>query len=131
LPLSIVIPRKTKEDKVFILNLKRYRNTHHMTLNQAKANYKEAVEAAAKELGELGPPPYKFVYTVYPSSSRAFDLANVLPIIQKFTDDALIELGVISEDNYKIIRSIAYEFGAVDKDNPRAELEIIGVTLPE
>jgi hypothetical protein len=48
----------------------------------------------------------------------------VLPIIQKFTDDALIELGVIPDDNFKVVRQINYNFGQVDKGNARAELLI-------
>jgi hypothetical protein len=48
----------------------------------------------------------------------------VLPIIQKFTDDALIELKVISDDSWKVIKAIDYRFGAIDKENPHAELEI-------
>lgn len=131
LPLSVVLPRKTKADKVFILNLNLYRNTHHMTLNQAKVAYKEKVTEAVQELGELSPPPYRFTYTVFPANSRAFDLGNVLPIIQKFTDDALIELGILTDDNYKVIRSVHYEFGGVDKENPRAELRIEGFVAPE
>ncbi len=36
LPLSVVIPRKTKEDKKIMLNLNTFRNLHYMTMNQAK-----------------------------------------------------------------------------------------------
>lgn len=126
LPLSVVIPRKTKADKNFILNLNVYRNTHHMTLNQAKVAYKEKVKFAVETCRNpvLGEGPYKFLYTVYPGSKRAFDLGNVLPIIQKFTDDALIELGIITDDNYKIVREIDYRIATEDKENPRVELLI-------
>jgi hypothetical protein len=130
--LEVVIPRKTKEDKRFILNLNIYRNTHHMTLNQAKALWKGIVADAVEYVGAIPlipPPPYAFTYTVFPGSNRAFDLGNVLPIIQKFTDDALIELGIIPDDSYKVIREINYNFGGVDKNNPRAELFIESVGL--
>jgi len=69
-------------------------------------------------------PPYRFIYTAYPASNRKFDLGNLLSIIQKFTDDALIEINVITDDSYKVIPSIDYRFGQVDKENPRIELEI-------
>jgi hypothetical protein len=68
--------------------------------------------------------PYHFTYVAYPSSNRKFDLANVLSVVQKFTDDALIELGIIPDDCYKVIPEITYKFGGVDKVNPRAELVI-------
>jgi hypothetical protein len=123
LPLSVVLPRKTKADKVFTLNLNIYRNTHHHTLNQAKVEWKGVVFAAVS-CTPLPSPPYQFNYTVYPANNRAFDLGNVLPIVQKFTDDALIELGVIPDDSYKVIKSINYRIGEVDKTNPRVELTI-------
>jgi len=125
LPLSVVIPRKTKEDKVFALNLNVYRNSHHMTMNQAKILWKATVEKllSGRDI-DLPSPPYLFTYTVFPGSGRAFDLGNVCPAVQKFTDDALQELQVIANDNYKVIGAINYRFGAIDKENPRVELEI-------
>ncbi len=123
LPLSIVIPRKTKADKVFAMNLNNFRNAHHFVMNTAKSMWLDIVLHAPIDGGEVSP-PYKFTYTVYPGNNRKFDLGNVLPAIQKFTDDALIELGIIQDDSYKVIPLIVYRFGGVDKDNPRCELEI-------
>jgi len=125
LPLSITIPRKTKADKVFVLNLNVYRNAHHMVMNQAKILWKGIVEAAVNtSVGVVPDRPYRFTYTVYAGNGRKFDVGNVCPAIQKFTDDALIELGIIQDDNYKIIPLIEYRFGGIDKENPRCELEI-------
>jgi Holliday junction resolvase RusA-like endonuclease len=133
LPLSVILPRK-KQARLFPLNLNIYRNTHYIVLNQAKKLYKEKVEQAWNEetytqcllpLSEINiKPPFIFVYTVFPANNRAFDLANILPIVQKFTDDALIELGIIKDDNHKIVSAINYRFGKVDKEKPRVELEI-------
>ena len=131
LPLSVTLPRKTKADKVFTLNLNIYRNCHHMTLNQAKIAWKGIVaqSTAGKQIVE--PSPFKFVYTVYPATGRKFDLANVLSIVQKFTDDALQEFGFITDDSYKVIPIIVYKFGGVDKENPRVELEVFSLAGPD
>jgi Holliday junction resolvase RusA-like endonuclease len=129
LPLSVVLPRK-KEARKFVLNLNIYRNTHYLVLNQAKRLYKDQVEQSYTDYqcSNLDFEPVKypliFTYTVFPVNNRAFDLANVLPIVQKFTDDALIELGIIKDDNHKIVSAINYRFGKVDKENPRVELQI-------
>lgn len=123
LPLSITIPRKTKPPKIFALNLNNFRNAHHFVMNTAKQMWLDIVTHAHFE-GDEVKPPYKFTYTVYPENNRKFDLGNVLPAVQKFTDDALIELGIISDDSYKVIPLIEYRFGGVDKENPRCELEI-------
>jgi hypothetical protein len=133
LPLSVTIPRKTKADKVFTLNLNIYRNSHHMTLNQAKIAWKSIVFNAlsGKTNYKADAGPFNFTYTVFPATNRKFDLANVLSIVQKFTDDALIEWGFIPDDSYKIIPKIDYRFGAVDKENPRVELEIFPLSGPD
>lgn len=127
LPLFITLPHKKIKDKIWYLNLNLYRNANFHILNQAKELYKDVVKDALENATdvEIGEPPYHFIYTVYPASNRKFDLANVLPIVQKFTDDALIELGIITDDSYKVIPNIDYCFGYVDKENPRVELEII------
>jgi hypothetical protein len=137
LPLSVTMPRKTKADRIWILNLNSYRNTHFQTLNKAKAIYSEWIKAFVPFYGDaecfsehIIDPPYRFVYTIFPATGRRFDLANVLPIIQKFTDDSLIELGIISDVSWKVIKAIDYRFGAIDKENPRAELEIFHWDMP-
>lgn len=125
LPLKVSLPRKNK-DRVFILNLNTYRNTHHMILNSAKVLYKDQVALAYAMAGarKLPEPPYRFTYTVFPANRRAFDLGNVCSIIQKFTDDALIQMGVLTDDNYKVVGAVDYRMGSVDKENPRCELTI-------
>lgn len=130
LPLSITIPRKTKDDKKFTLNLNIYRNTHHFTLNTAKALWKDVVGFALSNQNRPLTPPFHFTYTIYQDSGRAFDVSNVGSIIDKFTADALQEFGVIPNDNYKYIPIITYKWGGIDKENPRAELEIREIVGP-
>ena len=132
LPLSVLIPRKTKEDKKVILNMNVYRNLHHMTNNQAKALFKEYMDRTLPRIVRCGEGfldvglvyPYRFTYTLFQQSGRATDVANVLSIVDKFTCDALVELGVLPDDNHKIVKEVVYRYGGVDKENPRAELEI-------
>lgn len=125
LPLFVVIPRKTKEDKKVILNMNVYRNLHHMTNNQAKAVFKNELAVDIGQIGYLIPsPPFRFTYTLFQQSGRATDVANVLSIVDKFTCDALVDLQIISDDNHKIIQEVVYKYGGVDKKIPRAELEI-------
>lgn len=124
LPLSVSIPCKTKDDKVFTLNLNIYRNTNHFVLNKAKELWKDVVKVALSETLRPLIPPLHFTYTIYQPTGRAFDVSNVCSIIDKFTADALQEFGIIADDSYKYIPIITYKFGGIDKENPRAELEI-------
>jgi hypothetical protein len=133
LPLSVVMPRKTKKDKVFYLNVNTYRNAHYRVLDAAKKLYEDEVLNAlldydpTRRVTEFFRGPNKLTYTLFPpsvASNRIQDLANVLPIVQKFTDDALITFGVLQDDNLNVVREIDYRFGEVDKAHPRAELLI-------
>lgn len=126
LPLTVVVPRKTKAGKKYSLNLNGYRNWFHHENNALKVLYKGIVAEALKSAeGEMGKPPYLFRYTFFASNKRLFDLGNVGSIVQKFADDALMELGLLEDDNYTFVRKVEYCFGGIDKDNPRAELEIV------
>ena len=128
LPLSVTIPRKTKEDKVVAINLNVTRNLHYHVLNQAKQMWTGLVNAALMKVwyddADMAAPPYLLTYTVYPGSGRAFDIANVCAAVDKFTCDALQELEIIKNDNYKYIPAVNYRFGGIDKENPRCELRI-------
>lgn len=135
MPLWVILPRKTKADKKFALNLNVYRNSHYQILNNAKKTLKEILasnlmDLGIKDLGDLKP-PFCFTYTLYPPTRRLVDLGNVLSIVQKFCDDALIDLGLIEDDNYQILRKVIYEFGWIDKENPRAELRIDEISPEE
>lgn len=127
LPLSVVIPRK-KGDRIWICNLNNYRNTHYITLNKVKQIYKEYVDAAIidwyADNEDVPKAPLILTYTVYPATNRIFDVANVCTVIDKFTCDALVELGVIKDDNHKIIQAVNYRIGHTDKANPRCELTV-------
>lgn len=130
LPLSVSIPRKKGNNKVFIANLNGFRNAHHFTLNKAKHLYHDEVKKAylyALNGPLLIVPPLACIFTVYPSTGRKFDISNVCSIIDKFSLDALVDLKVIPDDNYKIIRDVTYRFGEVDRNNPRCELKIFSI----
>jgi hypothetical protein len=128
LPLTVWIPRKVGEDKLIYLNQNWYRNAHHMTLNKVKELFKEIV---SQEFGEdspkLGKGKFSFHYRLFPGSNRAVDVMNPGSVIDKFAADALVELGVIPDDNHKILPEFRFSFGGIDKENPRCELEISAI----
>jgi Holliday junction resolvase RusA-like endonuclease len=125
LPLNVFTTKsKTKKSK-YILNLNNFRNAHFRKNASAKIAYKEEVEnIVPKGFGYIIYTPLRFTYTLYPKTRRRTDVSNPLSIIDKFTCDALVELGIIPDDNYTVIGEVVYKFGEVDKENPRAELSI-------
>jgi len=102
-----------------------------MVLSHAKNNYHEVVEVALDEAGwpaictNTFSGPFEARWTLYPPTRTRMDLENPLPIISKFTMDALVTFKIIPDDDYKIIRRVVYEIGNVDKENPRATLELV------
>lgn len=127
--MSLSLPHKltlgfTKDGKenVFYLNLNQYRNAHYHILNKAKIIFKENVAKGIASLPRLN--KIELVYKLYPKSHRAMDVANICSVVDKFFCDALVELGKLDDDCYKFIGKVQYEFGEVDKMNPRVDVHI-------
>ena len=121
-PLRVLVSKK----KWFVFNLNVYRNSHFQALNKAKKLYKEELKQQITLLPSLT--KIQVDYYLYPKTKRRTDLGNVLSIHQKFFEDALVELGIIPDDDYKHIIKSTQNFGELDKDNPRVEIEITEIT---
>jgi hypothetical protein len=121
-PLFVMLPRKTKEDKKAIINLNNYRNWQFFVNNQIKQAYKESLKNNLKGLKFFQKISLTFVY--YKGSNRKSDRSNVLSIHEKFFCDALTEYGCIPDDNDDFIEETRYRSGGLDKNNPRVEVLI-------
>lgn len=126
LPLSVMLPRVKVKDRKYILNLNTYRNTHHFTLNEAKASFSALVKKQLAGMDRDTPttlnPPIFLGITIFPA--RKCDLANVQAIVEKFVADSIVESGMLTDDNCEVITGGGYEFGGYDKINPRAVVRI-------
>ncbi len=120
LPLSVQISR----DKKFILNLNNYRNAHFQGLSKAKKLYVEQVFLAIGKQRPCFNGGCQITYTLYQPTNRRVDISNPLSIVDKFACDALVELGVLPDDSNKYVQSVSFQWGGVDKNNPRCEMEI-------
>ena len=52
---------------------------------------------------------------------------NIGSVLDKFVSDALVEIGLLPDDNTDIIKKVTIIDGGVDKNNPHARLEIISI----
>lgn len=121
-PLVIYLPRKTKADKPFRINLNYTRNAHFQESNQAKKLFKDYVRAELKRTGQEGiqfTKPVDVTAKLYKQSRRRSDKHNFIAANTKFLYDALTELGVLIDDNDDYIKVEVLEETEVDKDNPR------------
>lgn len=57
---------------------------------------------------------------MFPNSKRKADLTNKAESIM----DALVDAGVLEDDNWFVCGDIRLLFGGIDRLNPRAEVEI-------
>lgn len=121
LPLSVFINKK--RTKKFILNLNVYRNAHFQVLNKAKRIFEEEIYHKIKDLPK-NQTKCTLKYILYPRTKRECDVSNICCIEDKFFSDALVRINVLTDDNYKVLSTITYSFGAIDKDNPRVDVLI-------
>ena len=124
--MRLILPTRIEVSsrKCFILNLNNYRNAHYHTLNTAKRNYKHAVKKALPSQLDKIEYPVLITYTLIKGDKRKCDVSNICPIVEKFTCDALQELGVLSEDDYNHVCESRYAWGGIDKGKERVEMHI-------
>lgn len=121
-PLVVYLPRKTKADKPFRINLNYTRNAHFQESNQAKKLFKEIVEKILIETGQRDikfTKPVDVTAKLYKQSKRRSDKHNFIAANTKFLYDALTELGILIDDNDEYVKIEVLEETEVDKENPR------------
>ena len=123
LPYFITIGKKRHP-----CNLNSYRNSHYRITNAMKKKFKELIREQVEKLPRFEK-PIKIHYKIFYENNRLFDIDNIVSIVSKFSQDALTELDVIEDDNYKNIIQITGTFGGVDRDNPRIEMRIKEVSV--
>jgi len=121
-PLFVLLPRKTKPARKFLINLNVYRNVNFFTNNEAKKIYCELMEKQLK--GKKFDHKIEIFFKLYKARNAAIDRSNVLSITEKYFCDALVHHGCIKDDNDDFILETHYKSGGLDKENPRVEIII-------
>lgn len=127
-PLFVMLPRVRTKNIKYSLNLNIYRNTYHQTLNEAKVIFKKLLTPQIKAL-----PIFEIVsgrYILYPPTKRLCDTDNITCVVNKFFQDALVELKRLSSDDYTKWIDTSSTFGCIDKINPRCDIILTGITKP-
>ena len=112
-----------KRPKNVWLNLSNYRNWQHHQNNDYKKKFKQAISLELQGLKKMeGIVDFK-IEVYYPTRLKR-DLDNSMSVLTKYTLDALVESGILPEDNIDHIRSIYGRFGGFDKQRPRAVITL-------
>ena len=124
-PLHIDLPRKKGPAKRVHLSQNVIRNAHFQIQNAVKHAVKEIVwrQLSDNFQGIRLNEPVELEVKLFKDKSRRADLSNFCSVIDKYATDAIVEYGLISDDNVKILKKVTYLFGGFD-ENPRAEVTI-------
>ena len=122
-PLHIDLPRKKGPTKRIHLSQNVIRNAHFQIQNQAQHAIKEIVwrQLSDNFQGIRLNEPVELEIRLFKDKSRRADLSNFCSVIDKYATDAIVEYGLISDDNVKILKKVTYMFGGFS-DDPRAEV---------
>lgn len=121
-PVFVVLPRKTKKDRVIYLNLNVYRNLHYIVNNKTKVIYFENIKKQIK--GVRLKTPIDISFYLFKNNRREVDRSNVLSVIDKFFCDSLVKAGCIPDDNDSYIKATHYYTGGISPGNSRVEIII-------
>lgn len=103
-----------------------YRNAHFQQANNAKIEFKKLIQGQLDSFDKIKT-PIKIKYTYYKKIDNSPDLDNFIGTVKKFFQDALVESGLIEEDNINFIIENSERYGGLDRENPRVDAEIIEI----
>ena len=101
-----------------------YRNAHYRDSNNAKKEFKRQIQDQLDQFDKI-PTPIKIKYTYYAARNNSPDLDNFVGTVKKFFQDALVESGLIEDDNVNFIVENSEKYGGIDKDDPHVKAVII------
>lgn len=127
-PLFVILPRKTKEDKKVNLSFNQYHNWCTHVRNDIKQRYQESIERTLLDSGLVPLTKIrKIKYTLYLAQNRTkADTRNFTNLVDKYLCDALVRYGYLKDDNWQTIITTEDTCGGVDRKNPRVEVQIYG-----
>lgn len=116
-PLFVYVGKKK-----FMLNMNDYRNAHYQVLNKAKVEYKRLLRDEILQLPKMN--VININYDVTLGDNRRHDGMNIVSVTSKFFLDALVEYGVLEDDNTKHVIHEEWNCCGVEKNNGKVEIYI-------
>ena len=120
LPIYYEIEKKTKKNQTILVSLNWYRNAHFHISNKVKEHYHNLIYS---QLSKEKIWQYRTKCDVYIKNINS-DPSNIESLMIKFTLDALQDYWIIENDNIKYHLWTLWWDYAIDKNNPRCEIEI-------
>tara|TARA_R100000951_G_C2641328_1_gene181041 strand:+ start:294 stop:662 length:369 start_codon:yes stop_codon:yes gene_type:complete len=117
--LPLFITNRSNKRKWLTLN--NYRNWHYQVSNDIKRRFKSEVfdKLDFNIKGKV-----KIEYFYFAPDKRTRDLMNVISVIDKFFQDAMVDRGCIESDDLSTVVEVNSCYVGVDKENPRLDVMI-------
>ena len=119
LSLPLFITNRNRRKKWLTLN--NYRNWHYQVSNDIKRKFKSQILELLtfKVKGKI-----KIEYFYFAPDKRTRDLMNVISVIDKFFQDAMVENRCIESDDLSTVIEVNSCYMVIDKENPRLDVMI-------
>ena len=115
--LPIFLEIGIRKKKKFYLNQNITRNIVFHLLNSLKKEMKRVVAGLLnEEVTSWNLARYELELTLYLPNLLKRDVNNVCGVIEKFATDALVELGVLEDDNYNHLQHTSFKYGGYDSN---------------
>ena len=103
------------------LTLNNYRNWHYQVSNDIKRRFKSEVfdKLDFNIKGKI-----KIEYFYFAPDKRTRDLMNVISVIDKFFQDAMVDRGCIESDDLSTVVEVNSCYMGIDKLDPRLDVMI-------
>lgn len=111
-PIYINIGKSKKKNHY--INMNSARNWPFHLSNNLKKKFKAAIEDRLPT--EICYSKYRLEYVIYLPNKLKRDIMNIGSMIDKFTNDALVELGIVEEDNYNHLQDVRFSYGGYDEE---------------
>ena len=119
---TMVLPTEVKVGKhLYSVNLNTFRNLYYITKNQMKRKFMDLV---IEQLPDVHFNKITIHYKVFFGDRRRHDITNIVSMVDKFLEDALVERHIIEDDDYKHVLGGSWEFGGISE--PKIEVTING-----
>ena len=117
LSLPLFITNRSNRRKWLTLN--NYRNWHYQVSNDIKRRFKSEVfdKLDFKIKGRV-----KIEYFYFAPDKRTRDLMNVISVIDKFFQDAMVDRGCIESDDLSTVVEVNSCYMGIDKEDPRLDV---------
>tara|TARA_R100000081_G_scaffold47754_1_gene22751 strand:+ start:20 stop:403 length:384 start_codon:yes stop_codon:yes gene_type:complete len=120
--INITLPTHSFSGKTkHYLNLNQYRNWHYGVSSSIKRNYKKTI---SDRLNFKFDGQVEIKYRYYAPDKRVRDLMNVVSVVDKFFQDAMVDKGCIIADDTSIVKKITVDYMGIDKADSRIEVTV-------